>query len=121
MGGLGDKQLNQLREQKPYWWAALSTPVSYVAWLGAAGCVIASAAHPALGLVAIGVAPVAVAAAIVKAIAVEAMLNKLRYARKPLRADRREVRRLLIYRASRRDGFIAIGRLVGAVAPELIP
>ena len=122
MVGVGGKQLDQLREQKPYWWAALSTPVSYVSWFTATGCFIGSEARPGLPLVqiAIGVAAVAVAAAIVKAIAVEVLLNRLTNLRKPLRPDLREARRLQIYRASRRDGFIAIGRVVGTLAGKAI-
>jgi tetrahydromethanopterin S-methyltransferase subunit E len=122
MSGLTDKQLNHLRGHKQYWWAALSTPASYVAWLTAAGCLVAVVARPGpvLAKVTIVLVVVAVAATVVKAIAVESLLSRSWSERKLVRPHRREVRRRQIYQASRRDGFIAVGRLIGAVAGNAI-
>src|SRR5262245_36736488 len=115
MKDLRNRELKRLREHKLYWWAALCAPACYLAWFAAAVCTVILLVRPgaSLATLVLGIAAVALTAAIVRAVAVETVLS--RHRPRNQRSGKPEARRAQIYRASRRDGFAVVGRLIVAM------
>ncbi|GIG91395.1 hypothetical protein [Plantactinospora endophytica] len=106
-GELRTRELDRLRERKPYWWAVGCTLVSWV------GFVLLVIGVPVLLLlpgsrlaqIVFVILALTVAALVLKGLAVEKLLNRWldRSRRNRTRSDIRELNRRQVYRSIRRD------------------
>ncbi|MEO3748153.1 hypothetical protein [Plantactinospora sp. B5E13] len=116
VGELNHRELDRLRERRPYWWAVWLVLASWLGWTLLIVAVPLLLVFPGstLAQVALGVLGVAVAATVGRAAAVEALLSRWldRSRKHRTRSDIRELNRRQVYRASRRDAFAVAGALV---------
>lgn len=116
VGELSDRELDRLRERRPYWWAVWLALASWLGWTLLIVVVPLLLVFPGstLAQVALGLLGVAVAATVGRATAVEALLSRWldRSRKHRTRSDIRELNRRQVYRASRRDAIAVAGAVL---------